>query len=126
MQSIAAALGALTEASKNARRALWTGALAQSRDEFGRPRRYKVRLSVMITSEVEVTAANPTDAERKGEQLADEATVTRHTAPFAFGLLVQKRSNAKDPESPLKWVEIEIAPVDPNNPDSPTAWQFKR
>ena len=115
----------LATAQEEAKRALWQGAVAHSRDEFLRDRPMKVTLCVLIFSEVEVVANINTAGER-AQQLADQATVKMHTAPAAMRFHVQKRVDSKDEKSALEWVEVVHARIDPNDGNSPWVWQLKR
>lgn len=115
----------LATAQEEAKRALWQGAVAHSRDEFLRDRPMKVTLCVMIFSEVEVVA-NIHSADERARQLADKATVKMHTAPAAMRFHVQKRVDPKDEKSALEWVEVVHTRVDPNDASSPWAWQLKK
>lgn len=113
------------QAAAEAKQALWTGAIAESRDQFLKKRTYKVGLCVMICSEIEVEAESPIDAQRLGEQQVDKATVTMHTTPYATRLMVQRRTDPKNPESPLEWVEIVYGPIDAFDGNSPAIWHVK-
>ncbi len=115
----------LAQAAQEHQRELWKAAVAHSEGEFRVKRPWKIGLCVMIFSEVEVVGDVLT-VDRVAEQLADKATVTLHTAPVAHRRWVQRRSDPKNPESPLEWVEVVYGPVDTLNADSPWAWQLKR
>lgn len=128
MNSAGAALSGknrLLAAQEEERQERWRSAVARSHDEFRRDRPYKVSLCVMIVSEVEVVG-NILTVDHLAVKCTDEARVTLHTAPAAFRFHVQKRSDPKNPESPLEWVEVVHSPVDPNDGNSPWAWQLKR
>lgn len=114
------------QAAAEAKQALWTGAIAESRDQFTKKRPYKVTLCVMICSEIEVVAESPIDAQRVAEQQVDKATVTLHTTAYATRLMVQRRTDPKNPESPLEWVELVYAPIDALDGNSPCVWHVKR
>lgn len=128
MQTIGQALSgrtALAAAADEYKRAQWKVAMAASKDEFHRPRPYKVTLCAMVFSEIEVVG-DVTTVDRLAEQQADKATVTMHCLPHAMRFHVQKRTNPKDEKSALEWVEVVYRPVDANDGASPWAWQFKR
>lgn len=117
--------GANVISAAESKKALWEAAVKSSEDEFRRTRPWKVSLCVMIFSEVEVTG-NMLNVDRLAEASADKATVTMHTAPAALRRFVQKRSDPKNPESPLEWVEVVYGPIDPLDADSPLGWSLKK
>jgi len=107
------------------KKAAWNEAVAWSKSEFERERTWKVMLSKMAFFEIEVFGTIHT-VDRAAEQNAGAARLLMDTAPFAFRFYVQKRADPRNPESPLVWVEVVHAPVDPLDSASPLAWQLKR
>lgn len=127
-QSFAQAItgaAAFAKAAEEHKRAVWEAAVRTSADEFQRDRPYKVQLCSIVWSEIEVFG-NLMTVDRIAEQQVDKAAVTLHALPFASRRYVQKRSDPKNPESPLEWVEVVYAPVDALDAESPSAWQLKR
>ncbi|MBI5768720.1 MAG: hypothetical protein HZA93_13060 [Verrucomicrobia bacterium] len=122
---IIASANATAGGAEDAKKSLWQAAVRASEDEFRRKRPYKVTLCTMAWSEVEVVG-DCTNVDRLAEQNVDKATVVMHALPFAMRRFVQKRSDPKNPESPLEWVEVVYAPVDALDRSSPWAWQLKK
>jgi hypothetical protein len=115
----------LAQVAAEHKRALWKAAVAHADQQFRTPRRWKVNLCVQILSEIEVEG-DILSVDRLAEKLVDQAHVYLHTAPAAFRKFVERRTDPKNPESPLEWVEVVFAPVDPLDGASPWAWQLKR
>ncbi len=113
-------------ATAEIQRLAWESELAKNRDEFSRPRPYKVTLCVTIFSEIVVEADNPNAAGALAQQSAERAAVVLQSVPYAHRWQVQKRSKPSDPLSPLEWVEVEHGPVDRSDLNSPPCWHLKK
>lgn len=120
MKSIAEILG------DDKRGAMTAFAKAGIAAKFENARLYRGVLSVHWFAHVEVTAAHPSEVAELAVKHRRDAVLRFRTEPSCHRVECQVRTDPRDPESPLKWAEVVLAPIDPFDRNSPVTWQVKR
>lgn len=70
------------------------------------PRLYRVTLCVMTFAHVEIVADSPREAMGAAEANPRSASRAFQTRANAHRVEIQRRTNPRDPASPLEWVEV--------------------
>lgn len=103
------------------RRSLWNAAIQHSKQQFERPRLWRVLMAETKTSEVMIRGTGLSAGYEASKQIAKATPiVSRDPVPFKFFVRQRLRKNA-----PAEWVEAIFDFVDPLDYNSPKAWRLE-